>query len=183
MENNTISLRIKELRISLNLTQAEFAESINTTQAALSGYERGDRTPSLDILINIAQKYNVSIDWLCGLSDSKGLSLNLTTYTDLIKIILLLNDAPEIRKKFSQKNYSADTILQTPFSTLLLEINDKHIVDFYEEWKEISSIRSKTPSGDKLYSIWLKDVYERFNFNLENAEQSLDNIDMELPFN
>lgn len=182
MENNIISSRIKELRTSLELTQAEFAESINTTQAALSGYERGDRTPSLDILINIAQKYNVSIDWLCGLSETKDLSLKLTTYTDLIKILLLLNDAPEICKNFSEQKYSATDFFSNNFSTLLLEINDKHIVNFYQEWQEISSIRSKTPSGDKLYNIWLKDIYERFNFKLENTKQSLNTFDEDLPF-
>lgn len=183
MENNIISSKIKELRLSLGLTQAEFAESINTTQAALSGYERGDRTPSLDVLSSIAQTCNVSIDWLCGLSDSKNLFLTLTTYADLIKLLLLLYDAPEIEKNFDLKNNSCAEPFGEPYSTFILEINDKHIIEFYKEWKEINSIRSKTPSGDKLYSIWLKDIYERFDFKLENAKQSCNYIDENLPFN
>lgn len=179
MENNIIALRIKELRTSQKLTQSDFAESINTTQAALSGYERGDRTPSLDILISISQKYNVSIDWLCGQSETKNLTQELSTYSDLIKIILLFSDA----EKFIVKTYlegKESTSLPFPFNTLSINIDDKHIIEFYNEWKEISSIRRKSPSGEKLYAIWLKDIFERFNYPLERASSDFDE---EMPFN
>ena len=55
----SFSTRIKKLRNSLNITQAELATELNTTQAALSAYERGDRTPSLEILITISKKKNI----------------------------------------------------------------------------------------------------------------------------
>ena len=175
MINDIISSKIKELRTSLGLTQAEFAESINTTQAALSGYERGDRTPSLENLTNISQKYNVSIDWLLGRSDNKNIDFELKTYTDLIKLVLLIIDT----SKISQKSYLNSNKLDIDgkqYSTLCLEIDDRQIVDFFKEWKELSSIREKSPSGNKLYNIWLKDIYERFNFPLENASQYFGDI-------
>ncbi len=183
MDNFDFCEKIKELRNDLKLSQAGFAKLIGTNQSTLSAYENGDRLPPYETLITIAQACQVSLDWLCGLGDTKSRTSTLSTYTDLIKILLLLNDAPEIWKEFNLKNYPADNFLQTPYSTLLLEINDIHLVNFYEEWQEISSIRKKTPSGDKLYDIWLKDVYERFDFKLANAMQSLDDLGFqELPF-
>lgn len=86
MTNGIIASKIKELRTSLRLTQAEFAESVNTTQAALSGYERGDRTPSLDILYSISRKFNVSVDWLLGRSKIKDLSFDFNTYYDVLNM-------------------------------------------------------------------------------------------------
>lgn len=177
------SERLKELRQELKLSQAGFASLISTNQSTLSAYETGDRLPPYETLITIAQQCHVSIDWLCGLSDAKSSSPELKTYSDLIKVIMLIDNAPEIIKAFRLDYHSTQKFMSLPYSTLRLDINDKHIVDFFEEWREILSIRRKSPSGEKLYSIWLKDIYERYNFPLENAEQSFDNVDEELPFN
>lgn len=167
MDNTIFASRIKDLRSSLDMTQAEFAKSLNTTQAALSGYERGDRIPSLELLISIAQAYNISIDWLCGLNDTKYLTDELQTYTDLIKLFLMFDKAPNLYKTYScnkRPYYGGSKI-----DNVEINIMDKHFVEFFNEWTEISSVRSKTPSGDKLYNIWLKDIYERFNYNIESA--------------
>lgn len=51
---NKLSSRIKELRTSLGMTQSTFAESIGTSQNALSGYENKDRIPSFEVLLSIA---------------------------------------------------------------------------------------------------------------------------------
>ena len=93
---------------------------------------------------------------------------------------MLIDNAPEITKQFKLERRSSPNILETSYKTLNLDINDKHIVDFYEEWQEISSIRRKSPSGEKLYNIWLKDIYERYNFPLEDAAQVFEEF---LPFN
>lgn len=182
MDESTFSSRIKELRSSLGLTQIEFAEKIGTTQATLSSYENSDKTPSLDIVKKIANTFSISIDWLLGRTERKSLTFDLNTYSDLIKLLLLIIDNSIIKQK-SYLNTDNFDVSGQPFSTFCLEIDDKQIVDFYQEWKELSSIREKTPSGDKLYNIWLKDSYERFNRPLENASQYFGNIDEELPFN
>lgn len=172
MKESSFSSRIKELRTSLGLTQVEFAEKIGTTQATLSSYENTDKTPSLDIVRNIADTFSISIDWLLGRSEKQSLSSKLETYADLIKVIMLIEDAPKISKEFRIDFHPAQELGFIPYNTLLLDINDKHLVEFFEEWKEILSIRRKSPSGEKIYSIWLKDIYERYNFPLEDAAQS-----------
>jgi len=65
-----LAKRIKELRTSLKLTQKLFAEKVGCTAATLSAYENGSKSPSLEIVKNIAEKCNVSIDWLVGLSNA-----------------------------------------------------------------------------------------------------------------
>ena len=65
--------RLKELRTCLDMTQSSFAEKIGVTAAALSSYENGQINPSTGVAIRIAQMFNVSVDWLCGLRDEKKL--------------------------------------------------------------------------------------------------------------
>ncbi len=47
-----------------NKTQSEFAADIGTTLRAYQYYEAGDRVPSIELLTEIAKKYNKSVDWI-----------------------------------------------------------------------------------------------------------------------
>lgn len=58
--------RIAELRDQHGWTQEELAHSIGITRAALSHYEKNRRKPDYEILTKLADKFNVSIDYLIG---------------------------------------------------------------------------------------------------------------------
>lgn len=62
-------IRLKELRKSKNINQQKLALKLNITQAAVSKYELGLSEPDISTLIKIADIFNVSIDYLIGLSD------------------------------------------------------------------------------------------------------------------
>ena len=64
-------LRIRELREQRHLNQEGLAQRINVSQSTVSAYETGERTPDLDTLINLADFFDVSIDYLVGRSASK----------------------------------------------------------------------------------------------------------------
>ncbi len=57
---------IKYLREKNNLSQKELANILNIANSTLSQYESGDRVPSDDIKIKIADYFNVSLDYLLG---------------------------------------------------------------------------------------------------------------------
>lgn len=59
--------RIRDLREDIDKTQAEFAESIGLYTTTYQRYERGERTIPFDVAVTIAEKYNVSLDYLAGL--------------------------------------------------------------------------------------------------------------------
>ncbi|HGF8314809.1 helix-turn-helix domain-containing protein [Enterococcus faecium] len=63
--------RIKIIRTEEGLTQREFAKLINVPERAYQYYESGARKPNLDKVIEIANKLNVSIDYLVGRTDKK----------------------------------------------------------------------------------------------------------------
>ena len=57
---------LKEMRISFNYTQKQVASNIGITERNCQRYEANDQRPSFDILISLADFYNVSLDYLVG---------------------------------------------------------------------------------------------------------------------
>ena len=57
---------LKEMRISFNYTQKQVASNIGITERNYQRYEANDQRPSFDILISLADFYNVYLDYLVG---------------------------------------------------------------------------------------------------------------------
>ena len=58
--------KIREERMKLGLTQEELGEKIDSTGAYIGQIERGERNASVAKIILIAEKLNVSVDYLTG---------------------------------------------------------------------------------------------------------------------
>ena len=58
--------KIRDLREDNDLKQRQLAEYLNCSQQVYSNYELGQRDIPTDILIKLANFYNVSIDYLLG---------------------------------------------------------------------------------------------------------------------
>ena len=50
--------KVKELMESQNMTQKELSEKSGITEASISRYLNGERTPRIDIIINFAKVFN-----------------------------------------------------------------------------------------------------------------------------
>ena len=61
--------KLKQLRIDANLTQKQFADILNTTQRRISYFEMGKVEPDLETLCSIAKYFDVTTDYLLGLTD------------------------------------------------------------------------------------------------------------------
>lgn len=59
---------LRKLRKEKNLTQEELAKILKTAPSAISMYERGEREPSLETIMSIANFFSVDIDFLLGKS-------------------------------------------------------------------------------------------------------------------
>lgn len=63
------AIRIKELRTSKGLTLKDVSSVLGIHLMTYAHYEHGDREPSLDTIRNLAHYYEVSSDYLLGLTD------------------------------------------------------------------------------------------------------------------
>lgn len=64
--------RFKELRLARGLTQGKLAKELGTSQQTISRIEFRDELIPTDILIKASEYYNVSIDYILGLSDERS---------------------------------------------------------------------------------------------------------------
>lgn len=67
-----IATKLKELRISHNLTQAELGEALQMRQGTIANYETGLREPHINSLVSYANYFKCSIDYLIGREDDFG---------------------------------------------------------------------------------------------------------------
>ena len=63
-------MRLKEIRKSKGISQLKLSIDLNTTQNTISRYENGKREPGINELIQIADYFNVSIDYLLERTDN-----------------------------------------------------------------------------------------------------------------
>ena len=103
MAETKFGKRIRSIRQNAECSQKEFCAVLDIPQSTLSAYETDRMQPTVSTLINIATKFNVSLDWLCGIDktnggkyiDSKSIGLRIRTLrlernltqTDFAKLI------------------------------------------------------------------------------------------------
>lgn len=64
-------VRIRNLREDSDKKQREIAELLETSQTMYARYERGANEMPVRHLLKLAKYYNVSMDYLCGLTNRK----------------------------------------------------------------------------------------------------------------
>ena len=64
--------RIKTLREELGLKQEELANKISVSPSAIGMYETNKREPNNELILKLAQFFNVTTDYLLGKSDIRN---------------------------------------------------------------------------------------------------------------
>ena len=73
----SLSARLKELRVSRNLTQRQVYNAVNMSTIGYRRYEYSEREPAFTNLIALANYFDISLDYLVGRSDGSR-SVDLT---------------------------------------------------------------------------------------------------------
>jgi len=63
--------RLKSTRLERKLTQPAVARACEIAERALRYYESGKHEPTASVIVKLCQFFNVSSDWLLGLSDKR----------------------------------------------------------------------------------------------------------------
>lgn len=71
--------KLRALRLEHGLTQQELADKIELVKGSISAYEQSRKYPSVEVLIKLCQIFNVSADYLLGLSDDELLKKSYLT--------------------------------------------------------------------------------------------------------
>ena len=66
---NDFCERLKDLRIKNKVTLRQLSSAINVDHSTISRWENGEITPSINYLKNLCVYFDVSADYLLGLTD------------------------------------------------------------------------------------------------------------------
>ena len=75
--------RLKEIREDHDLLQKDIANILGVTQQQYNKYELGQVEPSIQTLFQLADYYNVTLDYLCE-HETKGV-IDLSSFSELKK--------------------------------------------------------------------------------------------------
>lgn len=170
------ALRLTDLRKERNLSQKEAASCLGVSQALLSHYEKGIRECKLDFIKKACDYYDVTSDYLLGISDSRHGFNDIYTKTELatdseLKIKTIFRAIVSLSEKLSASGDSAENslreaILMSVYRFALLSvrygISDKEWFEINEKDGEIlasrildkmfSGVRQKEKSSQNAYT-------------------------------
>lgn len=113
--------RLKELRIKLGMSQAEFGEVIGISNFAISSIERGERNLTERNLSLICEKLNVNRDWLeNGIGEMFMKDLPMDEFTALLADID--TNATERTREFLEIYWKLDKKSQKVIEDLTFSI-------------------------------------------------------------
>lgn len=75
--------KLRKLREKYGFSQGDIADRLDVTSSLVSSYERGERTPSLPIILKLSYIYNCSVDYLLG----KNNDANSHIYIDVTNVL------------------------------------------------------------------------------------------------
>lgn len=61
--------RLRDLREDMDLTQEQLVKILKMHKTTYTNYEQGKREPPFELIIKLSKFYNVSTDYIAGLTD------------------------------------------------------------------------------------------------------------------
>lgn len=171
--------RIKEMRIVKEMTQRQLAEAASIAPGSLSAYEKGDKTPPVDVAARIAKALGVSIDWLFGLEDEAGKG-ELKSYADVIRTLLPITTLQFHVELTKESIYWQDDSFRAPDDEVPIYLQEEQIAEmegrnkktvtvdhavlkiwngplanFFESWAKLYNLYRDGEIYEDMYQAWI----------------------------
>ena len=91
---------IKKLRTCRSLSQVELAKNLHVSKQCISNWENDNILPSVDMLVKIADYFDVTTDYLLGLTGKNMISVDGLTDEQTEHVKILIRDLRAANKQF-----------------------------------------------------------------------------------
>lgn len=171
-------VRIKERRQSKGFTQKQLAEAASISPTSLIAYEKGAKTPPVDVAARIAKCLDVSIDWLFGLEENAE-TVSAKSDADLIKAFLLLSEAgihiemscesvywqddPNV-DDFEASDYMAEehcaeqigeSVKSVTVDYAVFRVRYRPLAKFFDSWSKLYKLYNNGDIDTEMYHAWI----------------------------
>lgn len=93
--------KLKSLRTEAGMTQADLAKRLSITKSVVSYYELQERTPSPDVLIQLADIFHVTTDYLLGIDHRKMIDISDLSDEDMRFLLITIETLRKKNKEFT----------------------------------------------------------------------------------
>lgn len=122
---NKLTERLVELRIEKGFDSTrKAAKAMNLAYQTYWAYENGTRMPAIDILMDIAEFYGVTVDYLIGFTNKKNVEEGKYITVDELK-----NQFPEIADKLDELGAQFLKVYGKPTEKELLQMVKDHLAE------------------------------------------------------
>lgn len=97
-----VAERVKLLREQANMTQTDLSKRLGITRSSVNAWEMGISVPSTQYIVELANIFKVSTDYLLGVKTSSTVSVEGLTERDIKLVYSLIN---HLKSKNSDPNY------------------------------------------------------------------------------
>lgn len=111
--------RLKELRTNMGLTQQQLGDLVNVTKVSICCYEKNNRTPNIETLMDLAEVLNTTPNYLLGSEASMTMAEGEEEYT-----IAVSKEDIEILKEI-KKHYKLYELLRDNPKRMVENIDKK----------------------------------------------------------
>ena len=87
-----LNKRITELRMSFGWTQVQLAQKLGITKQTVSNWENDNIQPSIDMLVKLSKIFNVSTDYLLGLTPANSINVDGLPTEFVSHIVQIIDD-------------------------------------------------------------------------------------------
>ncbi len=87
-----LNKRITELRMSFGWTQVQLAQKLGITKQTVSNWENDNIQPSIDMLVKLSKIFNVSTDYLLGLTPTNSINVDGLPTEFVSHIVQIIGD-------------------------------------------------------------------------------------------
>lgn len=173
MQHIDISEKLKILMTKHNMSLSEFAKFTEISRTSLSGYINNKVTPTIDPMVQICKKCDVSMDWLCSNPNTH----KFTTGTDIIDLFLELSETHDFNFEITSKadpDDSCRSIYSFSMENCSRSSNDDSakffdvadLVDFFKEYSELKK-KLEHLNDDEIkmnyFEMWLDKKREHYS--------------------
>ncbi len=131
--------RMRIARKNKDWTQLQLSQEAKVSAATISAYENSDAgkkaNPSLENIVKIAKSLEVSIDWLCGLTDNKdssGQSLDVNDEQLLLSVVKIVGEG----------NFFEDVLYLGSHHDVISLHDHWELTHFVKEYSELAKVKN-----------------------------------------
>ncbi len=153
-----------------NDSQKDVGKKLNMTQGNVSKLLTGKQQPTIETIFLIAKVYDVSADWLLGLTEEKKIAKCNISYGDVLKMVTTLGKKGALCP-FPSNMINKDGVAQELPMVTNIGIYDEILQSILYEWKKVAA------SPEDIYQMWIdKRVKEYSEIDYMSWNENLKNL-------